>query len=151
LIKKLKFVGGALKLFYKDVQDMTAYIVFADYNSSSMESFGKLTLFKDAPRVNADENSALIVKKTLSDTILPFKAEFLEGRSTFTWLNSTKDQLKEDGNWHFIGPNEIVIDLIDQKIKYTFKYDPASNQHTISSSDEKFTDLKVDLTNSGNL
>jgi hypothetical protein len=112
-MKNLKFIGGALKLFYQDVEDLTAYIVFSDYNSSSMDSFGKLTLFKNAPRVNANEDASQIVEKTLSDTILPFKAEFLEGRSTLKWLNSIEDQLKEEGNWYFISPNEIVIDLMD--------------------------------------
>jgi len=55
-MKNLKFVGGALKLFYQDVQDMTAYIVFADHDPSSIDSFGKLTLFKNASRVNTDED-----------------------------------------------------------------------------------------------
>jgi hypothetical protein len=125
-MKNLKFIGGALKLFYQDVEDLTAYIVFSDYNSSSMDSFGKLTLFKNAPRVNANEDASQIVEKTLSDTILPFKAEFLEGRSTLKWLNSIEDQLKEEGNWYFISPNEIVIDLMEQKTKFSFKHDPAS-------------------------
>lgn len=140
-----------MKLFYQDVQDLTAYIVFGDYDPSSMDSYGKLTLFKDAPRINTNEDATQIVEETLSENILPFKAEFLEGRSTFLWLNGIEDQSKEEGNWYFIGPNEIVIDLMNQKTKFTFKYDPASKIYTLSSSDKQFTDLKVDLTNSGNL
>jgi len=33
LLKKLKFVGGALKLFKADLEDLTAYIVFGDFGT----------------------------------------------------------------------------------------------------------------------
>ena len=51
LIKKLKFVGGAIKLFKADLADLTAYLVFGDFGS---DEFGKLTLYKNAPRTNAE-------------------------------------------------------------------------------------------------
>jgi len=47
--------------------------------------------------------------------------------------------------------NEIVIDLMDQKTKFFFKYDPDTGLHTINSSDMEYVDLEVDLSNSGNL
>ena len=145
-MKKLKFVGGALKLFYADVTDMTAYIVFGDFP----DSFGQLTLYKNAPRVNPEEDASLVVEEILADTLLPFKAEFLEGRSVSTWLDGIEGQLKEEGNWHFVSPNEIIIDLMEQKTKFNFKYDPVTVKHTIVSSDDQF-DLEVDFSNSGNL
>ena len=33
LLKKLKFVGGALKLFKADIDDLTAYIVFGEFGT----------------------------------------------------------------------------------------------------------------------
>ena len=148
LIKKLKFIGGAIKLFKADVADLTSYLVFGDFGS---DEFGKLTLYKNAPRTNADEDSSLITEETLEDAILPIKAEFLEGRSVSTWLDGIEGQEKEEGNWHFVGVNELVIDLMEQKTKYFFKYDPDTGKHTINSSDKEYVDLEVDFTNSGNI
>ena len=148
LIKKLKFIGGAIKLFKADVEDLTAYLVFGDFGS---DEFGKLTLYKDAPRTNTDEDSSLITEETLGDSILPIKAEFLEGRSMSTWLDGIEGQLKEEGNWQFIGVNELVIDLMEQKTKYFLKYDPDTGKHTINSSDKEYVDLEVDFSNSGNI
>jgi hypothetical protein len=93
----------------------------------------------------------MIVEETMEDTILPIKAEFLEARSISTWLDGIDGQIKEEGNWQFIGVNEILIDLMDQKTKFYFKYDPDTGKHTINSSDKEYVDLEVDLSNAGNL
>lgn len=87
----------------------------------------------------------------MDDAILPAKAELLDGRSISTWLDGLDGQEKEEGNWHFEGVNELVIDLMEQKTKYFFKYDPDTGKHSISSSDGDFENVEVDLSNAGNL